>query len=46
LLSNRAHVAAKSAVPKEAAGGAVQRGPALLSGVLRCGRCGRTRNVA
>jgi Recombinase zinc beta ribbon domain len=28
------------------AGGAAKRGPALLSGLLRCGRCGRKLSVA
>jgi resolvase-like protein/recombinase len=46
FLSNREPLEAKSAVPKAAAGGAAQRGPAWRSGVLRCGRCGRKRNVA
>ena len=46
FLSNRAQLEANSAVPKEAAGGAAKRGPALLSGLLRCGRCGRKLNVA
>lgn len=32
---------ANSPVPHEGAGGAAKRGPALLSGLLRCGRCGR-----
>jgi hypothetical protein len=35
----------KSQVPREGAGGAAKRGPALLSGLLRCGRCGRKLQV-
>jgi len=31
--------------PREGAGGAAKRGPALLSGLLRCGRCGRKLQV-
>ena len=33
-------------MPEEGAGGAAKRGPALLRGVLRCGRCGRKLQVA
>jgi hypothetical protein len=33
-------------MPEDAAGGAARRGPALLSGLLRCGRCGRKLYVA
>ena len=32
--------------PQAGAGGAAKRGPALLSGLLRCGRCGRKLTVA
>jgi hypothetical protein len=32
--------------PQGGAGGAAKRGPALLSGLLRCGRCGRKLSVA
>jgi DNA invertase Pin-like site-specific DNA recombinase len=32
--------------PQDGAGGAAKRGPALLSGLLRCGRCGRKLHVA
>jgi DNA invertase Pin-like site-specific DNA recombinase len=46
FLSNQQQLEANSAMPKEAAGGAAKRGPALLSGLLRCGRCGRKLNVA
>ena len=33
-------------MPKDGAGGAAKRGRALLSGLLRCGRCGRKLYVA
>jgi DNA invertase Pin-like site-specific DNA recombinase len=46
LLHLQALLAAKSHRPQGGAGGAAKRGPALLSGVLRCGRCGRKRTVA
>jgi hypothetical protein len=39
-------LAAKSTRPQDGAGGAAKRGPALLSGLLRCGRCGRKLTVA
>ena len=39
-------LAAKSHRPQEGAGGAGKRGPALLSGLRRCGRCGRKLTVA
>ena len=32
--------------PQDGAGGAAKRGPALLRGLLRCGRCGRKLTVA
>ena len=32
--------------PRELAGGAVREGPALLQGLLRCGRCGRIMQTA
>ena len=32
--------------PQDGAGGAAKRGPALLSGLRRCGRCGRKLHVA
>jgi DNA invertase Pin-like site-specific DNA recombinase len=37
---------ANSNRPQEGTGGAAKRGPALLSGLLRCGRCGRQLTVA
>jgi hypothetical protein len=46
LLQNHQLLEANRARPKEAAGGAAKRGPALLSGLLRCGRCGRKLQVA
>lgn len=46
FLDNRRALEANSSMPKEGAGGAAKRGPALLSGLLRCGRCGRKLNVA
>ena len=46
FLDNRRALEANSYMPKEGAGGAAKRGPALLSGLLRCGRCGRKLNVA
>ena len=42
----QALLAANSNRPQEGAGGAAKRGPALLSGLLRCGRCGRKLTVA
>jgi hypothetical protein len=45
FLQNQQLLEAKRAMPEEAAGGAAKRGPALLSGLLRCGRCGRKLQV-
>jgi Recombinase/Recombinase zinc beta ribbon domain/Helix-turn-helix domain len=45
FVSNQQQLEANGAMPKEGAGGAAKRGPALLSGLLRCGRCGRKLNV-
>src|SRR2546428_49803 len=43
---NQQTLEAKRNRPEDAAGGAARRGPALLSGLLRCGRCGRKLSVA
>jgi DNA invertase Pin-like site-specific DNA recombinase len=45
FLQNQQLLEANRAMPAEAAGGAAKRGPALLSGLLRCGRCGRKLQV-
>jgi hypothetical protein len=45
FLQNQQLLEANRAMSQAAAGGAAKRGVALLSGVLRCGRCGRTRQV-
>jgi DNA invertase Pin-like site-specific DNA recombinase len=45
FLQNQQLLEANRAMPVEAAGGAAKRGPALLSGLLRCGRCGRKLQV-
>jgi DNA invertase Pin-like site-specific DNA recombinase len=45
FLQNQQLLEAHRAMPAEAAGGAAKRGPALLSGLLRCGRCGRKLQV-
>jgi DNA invertase Pin-like site-specific DNA recombinase len=45
FLSNQQQLEGNRAVREEAAGGAAKRGPALLSGLLRCGHCGRKLNV-
>jgi Recombinase zinc beta ribbon domain len=45
FLHNQQLLEANCAMPEEAAGGAAKRGPALLSGLLRCGRCGRKLQV-
>lgn len=45
FLQNHQRLEAHRAMPAEAAGGAAKRGPALRSGVLRCGRCGRKLQV-
>jgi DNA invertase Pin-like site-specific DNA recombinase len=45
FLSNQQQLEANRAVPKEATGGAAKRGAALLSGLLRCGHCGRKLHV-
>jgi len=45
FLHNQQLLEANRAMPEEAAGGAAKRGPALLSGLLRCGRCGRKLQV-
>jgi hypothetical protein len=44
-LSNQQQLEGNRAVREAAAGGAAQRGPALRSGLLRGGHCGRKRNV-
>jgi Recombinase zinc beta ribbon domain/Recombinase len=46
VLQTQALLAANSHRPQGGAGGAAQRGPAFLSGLLRCGRCGRKLTVA
>jgi hypothetical protein len=46
FLHNQQLLAANSNRPEDGAGGAAKRGPALLSGLLRCGRCGRKLHVA
>lgn len=46
FLQNQQLLEANRHMPHEGAGGAVRRGPALLSGLLRCGRCGRKLTVA
>jgi hypothetical protein len=46
FLQNQQLWEANGARPKDAAGGAAKRGAALLSGLLRCGRCGRKLQVA
>jgi hypothetical protein len=46
FLQTQELLAANSNRPQGGAGGAAKRGPALLSGVLRCGRCGRKLTVA
>jgi hypothetical protein len=43
---NQQTLEANRNMPEDAAGGAARRGPALLSGLLRCGRCGRKLSVA
>jgi len=44
-LENRAIMARNIARRESESAGAVKRGPALLSGLLRCGRCGRKLHV-
>ena len=44
-LENRAIMARNVARRESESPGAVKRGPALLSGLLRCGRCGRKLHV-
>jgi DNA invertase Pin-like site-specific DNA recombinase len=44
-LENRQIMAKNVAKREEESSGAVKRGPALLSGLLRCGRCGRKLQV-
>jgi len=44
-LENRQIMAKNVAQRAEQSSGAVKRGPALLSGLLRCGRCGRKLQV-
>ena len=44
-LENRAIMARNVARRESESSGAVKRGPALLSGLLRCGRCGRKLHV-
>jgi hypothetical protein len=46
FLHMQALLAANSHRPQGGAGGAAKRGSALLSGILRCGRCGRKLTVA
>ena len=45
FLQNHQRLEAKRALPAAAAGGAAKRGPALLRGLRRCGRCGRKLQV-
>ena len=45
FLQNQQRLEAHRAMAKDAPGGAAKRGVALLSGLLRCGRCGRTLQV-
>lgn len=45
FIANQQQLEANCAMPKEAAGGAAKRGPALLSGLLRWGHCGRKLHV-
>src|SRR5262249_30172066 len=45
FLQNQQLLEANRAMSKGAAGGAAKRGVALLSGLLRCGRCGRKLQV-
>ena len=46
FLHTQQLLAANGNRPQDGAGGAAKRGPALLSGLLRCGRCGRKLTVA
>jgi DNA invertase Pin-like site-specific DNA recombinase len=46
FVANQQQLESNSAMPKDAAGGTAKRGPALLSGLLRCGHCGRKLNVS
>jgi hypothetical protein len=46
FLQTQELLAANSHRPQGGAGGAAKRGPAFLSGILRCGRCGRKLTVA
>jgi hypothetical protein len=46
FVQNQQTLEANGRMPHEGAGGAAKRGPALLSGLLRCGRCGRKLQVA
>jgi hypothetical protein len=46
FLHTQELVAAQSNRPQGGAGGAAKRGPALLRGLRRCGRCGRKLTVA
>ena len=46
LLHPQQLLAANGNRPQDGAGGAATRGPAFLSGLLRCGRCGRQLTVA
>jgi DNA invertase Pin-like site-specific DNA recombinase len=46
FLHNQQLLAANRPRPQSGAGGAAKGGPALLSGLLRCGRCGRKLYVA
>jgi excisionase family DNA binding protein len=46
FVQNQQILEANCRMAHEGAGGAAKRGPALLSGLLRCGRCGRKLQVA
>ena len=45
FLQNQQLLEANRAMAKDATGGAAKRGVAVLSGLLRCGRCGRKLQV-
>jgi DNA invertase Pin-like site-specific DNA recombinase len=45
FVANREQLETNRAMPQDGAGGAAKRGAALLSGLLRCGHCGRKLNV-
>jgi len=46
FVQNQQTLEAHRNTPEAAVGGAAKRGPALRSGLLRCGRCGRKLQVA